>query len=111
MPAFAGRKNNENRVGTRRDSRCDVKNNYLYHCVVTKFRVFENNEIGIADQRILYGPGGAETMESHRSKKLAQAVQNGAIHIGRARGNTLEEIDHRPLETIARASEGVSRPS
>jgi hypothetical protein len=56
--------------------------------------VLRNNEIGIPDQRILHAPEGAETTESHRSKKLDRAVQNEAIHIGRARGYTLDEIDH-----------------
>ena len=65
-----------------------------------------NNEIGIPDQRILHRPEGAETTGSHRSKKLARVGQSEAIRIGRARGYKLEEIDHLPPETIARACEG-----
>ena len=37
---------------------------------------------------------------------LARAMQNEAIHSGRARGYKLKEIDHLPPETIARAGEG-----
>jgi hypothetical protein len=36
----------------------------------------------------------------------AQIAQNEAIRIGQARGYRLEEIDHLPPETIARAGEG-----
>ena len=41
-------------------------------------------------------------MESHRSKKLAGAAQRESAR----RGYKLEEIDHLPPETIARAGEG-----
>ena len=37
---------------------------------------------------------------------LARAMQNEAIHSGRARGYKLKEIDYLPPKTIARAGEG-----
>jgi hypothetical protein len=54
----------------------------------------------------LHGPEGSGNNGIHRSKNLAQAGQNEAIRIGQARGYKLEEIDHLPPETIARAAKG-----
>ena len=100
------RKNNENRVGTRRDARSDVENSHLYHCVVTKFQVLRNNEIGNHDQRILHGPEGRE---NNGISQVEEASPGGAERSDPrwlSRGYKLEEIDHLPPETIARAGEG-----
>jgi len=82
-PRRAGGKNNENRVGTRRDARSDVKNSHLYQSVMTKFQALKSNEISNHDQRVLHGPEGSEN--------------NGISQVEEASSGRAEQSDpHRP---------------
>jgi 2-dehydropantoate 2-reductase len=57
------------------------------------------------------GLSGAQIAQNEAIRHFQARLGSEAIRIGEARGYKLEEIDHLPPETIARAGRATPRPS